>query len=316
MQTSGSALLNRLLARGKFRHVQVLLLLAELGSVQKSADAMGVTQSSVTQTLGVLEDLLEVRLFERHARGVRPTAACKDLLPVVRQMLTQISESADLVAAHRNTGQGVVRVIASATAIHGLLVTALPAFADRYPDTQVHLREAENEDQLLAIARGEVDVVVCRQPTVLPEGWVFHALREDRVAIICRSQHPLAKARSITPARLAKETWLLMPAGSAMRARYDELVATFPQAPNVYPVLSYSLTMMWWLVRQRNLLLLLAVQMARPLLDSGEFVELPSGQTPQMRPLGILQPAKTLGEAAERFSSFLRARIEVRSAAP
>ena len=51
MPESATVLLNRLLARGKFRHVQALLRLAELGSVQRAADAIGVTQSSVTQTL-------------------------------------------------------------------------------------------------------------------------------------------------------------------------------------------------------------------------------------------------------------------------
>ena len=73
MNLPATVLLNRLLARGKFRHIQVLLRLAELGSVQRTADAIGLTQSSVTQTLAYLESLLEVRLFERHARGVTPT---------------------------------------------------------------------------------------------------------------------------------------------------------------------------------------------------------------------------------------------------
>lgn len=304
-QASATALLHRLLARGKFRHVQVLLLLAELGSVQRSADAMGLTQSSVTQSLAALEGLLEVKLFERHARGVRPTAACVGLLPAARQMMLRVAESADVVVSHRQRGQGVVRVIGSATAIHGLLVQALPAFADRHPRIQVQLREAEGEDQLLAVARGEVDVVVCRQPQAVPAGWEFHALRPDRVALVCRAAHPLAKARKIAPARLAKETWLVLPAGSAMRAHHDEFAATLPQAPALYPMVSYSLAMIWWLLRQRDLLILLAAQLARPMLENGELVELPVPGLPAMRPLGILQPVAGMGEAPRAFSEFL-----------
>ena len=82
MSILASTLINRLLARGKFRHIQVLLRLAELGSVRRTAEAIGVTQSSVTQTLAYLEDLLETPLFHRHAKGVRPTDACRDLLPL------------------------------------------------------------------------------------------------------------------------------------------------------------------------------------------------------------------------------------------
>jgi DNA-binding transcriptional LysR family regulator len=97
-----------------------------------------------------------------------------------------------------------------------------------------------------------------------------------------------------------------MPVGSAMRARYDELAATFPQPPATYPVLSHSLAMLWWLVLQQDLLLLLALQMARPRLDTGELVELPLPQRTPMRPLGILQPIAGMGEAAAAFSDFLR----------
>ena len=80
-------------------HLQVLLRLAELGSVQRTADTIGMTQSAVTQTLAYLENLLETRLFNRHARGVRPTAACLDLLPVARQVLQGLMEGAEVVVA-------------------------------------------------------------------------------------------------------------------------------------------------------------------------------------------------------------------------
>eukprot|EP01041_Mallomonas_annulata_P030950 gene30950-53179_t len=101
LKPSASALLQRLLARGKFRHLQVLLRLAELGSVQRTADAIGMTQSAITQTLAYVEALLEVRLFQRHARGVRPTAICSDLLPVARQLLQGVAQGAEIVAVHQ-----------------------------------------------------------------------------------------------------------------------------------------------------------------------------------------------------------------------
>ena len=63
MHPSATALLNRLLVRGKFRHIQVLLKLAELGSIQRTAESIGITQSAVTQTLAYLEEMLETPLF-------------------------------------------------------------------------------------------------------------------------------------------------------------------------------------------------------------------------------------------------------------
>ena len=118
---SASTLLNRLMARGKFRHIQILLQLAELGSLRRTADAIGVTQSSITQTLAHLESLLGLPLFHRHAKGVQPTDACRDLLPLARQVLLGVSESAEAIAARLNQGSGRIRMLASVAAIKGML---------------------------------------------------------------------------------------------------------------------------------------------------------------------------------------------------
>ena len=307
MQHSASSLLNRLLARGKFRHIQVLLRLAELGSVQRAADAIGMTQSSVTQTLAYLEDLLQIRLFERHARGVRPTPACTDLLPVARQLMLGMADGAELIAARQNQGQGLVRLLGSASAINGVLVAALPSFCDRHPQIQVQLAEAEGEDQLLAMARGEVDLVVCRKPPAIPEGWQFHALREDRFVIVARAGHALVGGAPVQPTDLAQQTWLLLPAGVAGRWRFDALAeAHFPHPPPIYPVVTRALPMLWSLLRSRDLLALLPVNLVQPLLDTGELVVLPFGEPGPIDPIGVLQPASGMGAASQALAQFLR----------
>ncbi|MBO9647717.1 MAG: LysR family transcriptional regulator [Variovorax sp.] len=306
MQTP-SALLNRLLARGKFRHIQVLLHLAELGSVQRTAQAIGMTQSSVTQTLAYLESLLDIRLFDRHARGVRPTAACADLLPVARQLLLGLADGAAALAARQNQGEGYVRLIASASAVHGLLLDALPRFSDRHPGIQVRLDEAEGEDQLLAIARSEVDLAICREPPVVPEGWVFEPLRGDRFVVVCRPGHPLARARAPSMKALSAHRWLLLPASLSARRRFDELLERFPATPATYPIVTRSAPMLWQLLQQQDLLALLPLNLVRPLLDAGRLVHLRGGDEHPLAPIGALRPTSGLSAAAARLYEALKA---------
>ena len=309
---TATALLNRLLARGKFRHLQVLLRLAELGSVQRTAEAIGLTQSTVTQTLAYLESLLEVKLFERHARGVRPTPAARDLLPIARQLMLGISEGADAVLAQRARGDGVVRLIGSATATHGLLATVLPQFIQLHTGIQVHLREAEGEDQLLAMVRGEVDLVVSRRPAVVPEGWVFSAVLEDRFAIVCRAEHPLAHMRPVQWAQLADATWLLLPAGLGARARFDALwAAHLERDPKVYPIITQSLAMLQRLMEDQDLLAVFPLNLVRPQLIRGTLVEIESDGDMTMAPIGLLQPVEQVGEAASCLSQFLRSALSL-----
>ncbi|SCK09826.1 DNA-binding transcriptional regulator, LysR family [Variovorax sp. HW608] len=307
---SPTSLLNRLLARGKFRHIQVLLNLAELGSVQRTAEAVGLTQSSVTQTLAYLEQLLETRLFDRHARGVRPTPVCVDLLPVARQLLLGLASGSEILAARQNQGAGSVRMIGSASAIHGLLFEALLQFSSVRPSIQVHLQEVEGEDQLLAISRDEVDLVVCRQPVVTPEGWIFDALLKDCFVVLCRADHPLAGARKPSLRDLAAQTWLQLPAGLAARSRFDELAAAFPAPPGTFPIVTRSMPMIWWLLLRKNLLALMPLNLARPMLDSGQLAQVHWGPAAELAPIGMLRPESGLGSAAMQLCEFLKERAQ------
>lgn len=306
MQPTVPTLVNRLLSRGKFRHVQVLLKLAELGSVQRTADAIGMTQSSVTQSLAYLERLLEIQLFLRHARGVRPTQACVDLLPVARQLLQGVEEGASVVVTRRVEGRQVVRVQGSASAISGFLAPLIARFVESFPGVQVHLTESEREDLLLAVSRGQVDIVACRRPAVIPESWDYHVLREDRFVVVCAPAHPLARRRKLAWNRLSDQPWLLAPAGSAARTRFEELAQHFPTDVVRYPVVTRVLSATWQLLHDRPCLCLLPHSFVRHLLESGALATVAVVDAPlHMEPLGVLVPKSNVGEATSWLLEFL-----------
>lgn len=255
--------------------------------------------------MSYVERLLDVRLFERHARGVRPTSACTDLLPVLRQLMDGVADAAEIVTARQRHGQGVVRLVASAAAINGLLLEKLSEFGTRHPSIQVQLRELEGEDQLLAIGRGEVDLVACRRPSVIPEGWQFNPVLNDRLAVVCRADNRLAKLRKPGWRQLAEQTWVLLPVGYAVRTRFDAFAEQFPKGPRTYPVITRSLPVLWRLLLACDLLALVPLTLARPLLDTGELAELPVDPALHMEPIGILQPTAGMGDAATRMAMHL-----------
>lgn len=305
MPLNALSLLNRLLTRGKFRQLQIVLRVAELGSIQRTANAIGITQSGVTQALAHLEQMLEVKLFERHARGMRPTAACIDLLPVARQLMLGIARGAEIVAARQQRSTGFVRLLASSSAIHGLLVRVLPRFAEAEPSIRVQLDEAEGEDQLLAVARSEVDLAVCRRPAVSPEGWAFYPLLPDRFVVVARYAHPLARVTSVKVADLSDWEWLLLPAGAAAREHFEQIAARFKAEPTGFPVTTRALPMLFWLLQERDLLALLPLSLVAPLLASGQLCQVNANVDLGIEPLGILAPLQ-FGEAARRLFDFLQ----------
>lgn len=306
MSPSATVLLNRLLARARLRHVQVLVQLAELGSVRRTAELVGMSQPRVSQVLQDLEQMLEVPLFQRHARGVRPTPACADLLPIARQVLVGLASGAEAVAARQRQGEGVVRLLASTAAINGLLAHALPGFSDRFPSIQVQLKEAEIDEILLAIGRAEVDVAVCRLPSALPEPWRAEPLLDDEMVIACSARHRLAGRRRLRWADLAHETWLPPPAGSLARAYQDTIEERFAGRLTQCQVITRVPAATWWMLRERPLLSVVPYGVVRHLVEAGELAVLDLGETMPIAPLAMIVRDSPPGTATARFTQFLR----------
>lgn len=71
----GRVLFSRLAKHVRLRQLQLLLALQQCCSIAKAAAHLDMSQSAATQALAELERVLDLRLFERHSRGIRPTQA-------------------------------------------------------------------------------------------------------------------------------------------------------------------------------------------------------------------------------------------------
>ncbi len=305
MSANATALRNRLIGRARLRHLQVLVRVAELGSVKRAADAVGLTQPAVTHALTDLEALLDSKLFLRHARGMRPTPMGLALLPLARRILAGIDDSAERVAAMTDRATGVVRVCAITAAISGLLVRALPPFGRRHPEVLVRLREADPLQQAAMIADGEVDLALCRAPDVTPEGWRFAPLMADRFAVVAGPGHPLLRRTRVELEALRGATWLLAPVPTAARQTFDRLFADGPTPPRTSPVITNVSAMFWAMMTQEQLLCLLPVSFARQLIDAGQVQEVSLAQPLPFEPIGMLLRADDATDATHKLARFL-----------
>ena len=279
--------------------------LNELGSIKRTAESIGMTQPGVTQILADLEQLLEVTLFHRHARGVLPTQACQDLLPMARQCLLGLSASAEAIADRTTLGQGVVRIKASTAGINGLLVNAIPLLNEKFPGIQLHIHEAEINDQFSAISKGEIELGVCRQPAQCPSGWHFEALKADEFVVVCNPSHRLAKKNKVTWQDLKKETWVLSPIGSAAREKFEELCKEYDFTPLTCHVITRVSSMTWAMLQQRDLVTLVPSSVFQQLKAAHQLTTLKLKDKLPFNPLGLLLPDKDTSMATQSVVKFL-----------
>lgn len=303
---SATVLRNRLLNRARLRHLHLFVKVAELQTVKRAAEAVGITQPSATQALGDLEQLLACALFLRHSQGMALTHAGALLLPMARRMLGLVDETATRAAEIAQGAVGVVRVAAISAAVGSHLGKALPAFARKRPDVLIELIEADSSRQGALVANGEVDCAICRRPPVMPAGWSFLPLWPDRFGIVAGTSHPLARRRRVTMQELLTQTWLVPPSSIAARSVFDEFFAEAPREVRHYSVISAAPTLLWMLLTQESLLTLVPLSVMQCFLDAGQLTRIAWASEMPFDPIGLLTPETDRGPALDAWMAFLQ----------
>lgn len=224
MGNPGDADTARLLSRLKFRHLQLLVELGRGRSLRAAATAFGVTQPALSRTLGEAEAAFGLKLFERSVRGVVPTAAG---LAAIRGAGLLMEEAGHLRAeAAQEDRATLIRLGATPFVAQGYLPERLPRLAARDPPVRLSLVEADIPTLVDKLLNGELDAALCslsgaiRQPGM--RRLRYEGLFPAGFAVIASHQHPLARARRVPWATLARERWVLPPANAVLYRMVEE----------------------------------------------------------------------------------------------
>lgn len=125
----------------KLTQLQMVLAIADKGSLRAAARELGITQPSLTHSLGELERELGATLFERRARGMVPTPVGQVFLRRAAVIDNDARRARDEVAQFLGNDQGEVVVCLSVVAHLVLLPMALPLFQQRFPRVRLRIVE-------------------------------------------------------------------------------------------------------------------------------------------------------------------------------
>lgn len=161
------------------------------GSVRRAADKMFLTPSAIDRRIQDLEEDLGVDIFERHARGMRLTAAGEVLIGYVRRHLSDVQRLQSEIDGLNGLRRGHVRVAISPA----LAVTFMPhcvnSFRQTFPQVTFDLHVAKHGDAIRALVEFDVDLVVITMPPRNPDV-VYLAVSEQPLMAVMDRAHPLA----------------------------------------------------------------------------------------------------------------------------
>ncbi|MET9499338.1 LysR family transcriptional regulator [Streptomyces sp. NPDC006552] len=208
--------------------VRSFVAVVEEGQFQVAAQELGVSQQAVSKRVAALEAELGVRLFTRVPRGARPTLDGLAFLPHAKAVLRAL----DRATASVRPGRRPLRVDVMGT--RAMTAGLVQDFHRDHPEVPLDIVAlgAAGKAVLAAVREGSVDAAFWARR--VPEDQLPPGVRSTRVAdeplvLVTGPGHPLAGARSVTPAGLAGHR-ISMPSltpGTEWTAYYEELAAEF-----------------------------------------------------------------------------------------
>lgn len=210
------------ISRLKFRHLRFVLALAETGSMVRTAERLSVSYPAVVKTRLEIEDILCSRLLSGRGDTAAFTEIGLCLLQASRRILAELDCAGDEIAALRDGLSGHVVVGVRSPDALQWLTPALVEFREKYPGVSVSLVDGLHQ----SIARGEVDIGFARAgPLRGMQGLAMQPLFTIRSVVVGSGSCALRPRAKPAWASLLASPWVLPPAGTPLRDRFDEYLA-------------------------------------------------------------------------------------------
>jgi LysR family carnitine catabolism transcriptional activator len=207
------------------RHLRAFVAVAETGRFTRAAERLGLAQSSVSESVGVLERMLDLRLFDRHTRMLKLTEAGTQLLPRVLRLVADCDEVLNSSREIAELERGHVRVAAPTLQAALWLPPLIADFARDYPQVQVTAHDVAEQEILRLVRAGEVDIGLVTVTGKFPGDLRALPFYTDTYVLVLYPEHPLMDKREINWSDVAKQTLIGPQASNPVRQGLDAALA-------------------------------------------------------------------------------------------
>jgi DNA-binding transcriptional LysR family regulator len=223
----------RIARRMKLHDLHLLLAVVQAGSMDKAAALLNMTQPAVSRSIAELERTLGVRLLDRSAQGVEPTAYGRVLLECGTAVSDDLRQAFKKIQVLTDPAAGEVRIGCNPWLAPSYVAAVIDRLARRYPRMEFRVMAPPLEMLRRELHERKVDVLVEGRLDPRDERSDFELLYEESYVVATSVKHPLARRRRIELAELVNELWTLpMPEtvfGSLLRDAFRSAGFDYPR---------------------------------------------------------------------------------------
>lgn len=276
--------------------------IVETGSFSKAAEALGYSQSAMSQMVASLEEELSVKLVNRFRTGTKLTLEGEELYPQIEKLIYQYRAVQEKANEIRGLETGIVRMGTLASISAHWLPGLLKEFQEKYPGVEFVIHQGDYSSIYEWIKTGAVDFGFINPDAV--SGIETIVLKKGVMLAVLPKEHPLGKMDVIPLQLLAKEPFILLEEG-----HYYEPLKAF-EAIGVSPDIKYTIHDDYAIMTMVEAGLGVSILAELVLHRTNYEIRLCDTDPPIYRTIAIgYKDRASLPAASKRFIAFLQAHL-------
>lgn len=255
------------------RSLNYIEAVAEHGSIQGAARAVGISASAIDRQVKLIEDRLGVRLFDRQTRGMQLTPAGEMFVLLAQRWRADETRIQSDVKRMQGVDFGHIRLATMDSLVNGVIPRCIDFVATNYPRVRIDVDVATPDDAVERLEEGRSDITLSFN---LPRRRDVHVVWTADLPLYCvmAPGHPLASQNSVSLADVRKHAVVVQSRALSIRRMLDERHSwVFEDGPP--PVVTNSLQLLKQLATGGNHVALTSEMDAAPELLNGSLVALP-----------------------------------------
>ena len=251
-------------ARLKTRQLLLLIALDDYRNIHRAAEELHMTQPAASKQIKDLEEMLDVKLFERLPRGMEPTIYGETMIRHARMALTSLALAHDDIVTLKAGLTGQVEVGVIMTPAMALLPRAIARVKEEAPLLRIGVQLETSNLLLDKLQHGMLDFMIGRIfDTGDTSGLIYEELTEEPACAVVRPGHPLLERKELALQDIAPLPWIVPPHGSILRYRFDMMFRRAGLEPPSNVVDTTALLAITALLQQTDSLHVMPIEVAQ-----------------------------------------------------
>ena len=206
------------------RQLEIIRAIADTGSFTAAGEKLHVSQSAISRQILLLEEELGEPVFHRIGRRIRITAAGESLLQLSHRVFQDLQETVSTISDKRESLSGTMRLVGGMTVCLYVFPALLAEVRRIHPHLEMKVTVGSAERSIAMLRSGGGDLGMISLPVEATD-LVSVPVLEEELLLITYPAHPLAKKKSITPADLDGQDFVLFETGSITRRLVESFFA-------------------------------------------------------------------------------------------